>query len=647
MKGNNPKKMLFDNAKFLTEASRYFGQDLDRPNPNQNVYSDYAARYWKLNFGKKFLLPGDNLTRENKALAKFFLVNDEMRILNQRLPHLLQDRADLTSRYPLTGTSIYKIVFMARELIARVLGDEIEFAEITDLARMSSGASVGVSYKDTSLERKWEFPLSYTGEARSYLTCALERDTSLCHAIMTLNSKLDPSELFTLDERGNQETLDSLKYVKGSKGTTVPKTNNIDRFICVEPTINIYMQQGLAEAMWRRMSRWGLSLERDQEKHRRLAFFGSISNRIVTIDFESMSDRVSLAVTKALFPAQWFAAFMDLRSPSCLIRGDWVRNEMISSMGNATTFPIETLILWALSWSSFYHSSVSEEGDGWIDILSQSYMSSWGARHTVGTFGDDVIMPQDGVEYFLDVCNFLGFVPNTEKSFYKEEYFRESCGGDYYHGRDVRPLFLKAFPSPYSKVRCEAHLYTMINRVLKKYFSYFGPVAYVYERQLLAYLFRCLNSVTDEVKFVPEYFPEDSGICAMHDAWRILTCYRIQPSRVGVDKHGSLQFRYLSWESSSRERHDDLRYAVSLLKSELQTAYGSPSSGIFLSADRRDGNELCHLMPFRRVRTDATTREFGKYVVRVAGKKLVPRSWGSRVFNQLAKRLALVTPEKV
>lgn len=44
------------------------------------------------------------------------------------------------------------------------------------------------------------------------------------------------------------------------------------------------------------------------------------------------------------------------------------------------------------------------------------------------------------------MLQFTGFKLNEEKSFFGDEPFRESCGGDYFAGKPVRPFYLKEEP---------------------------------------------------------------------------------------------------------------------------------------------------------------------------------------------------------
>ena len=88
-------------------------------------------------------------------------------------------------------------------------------------------------------------------------------------------------------------------------------------------------------------------------------------------------------------------------------------------MGNGFTFPLETLIFWALTASAC-------EGD--VDSVS--------------VYGDDIICPRERADDVIDTLTMCGFKINLEKSFV-EGPFRESCGCDYYKGIDIRPFYKK------------------------------------------------------------------------------------------------------------------------------------------------------------------------------------------------------------
>ena len=92
-------------------------------------------------------------------------------------------------------------------------------------------------------------------------------------------------------------------------------------------------------------------------------------------------------------------------------------------MGNAFTFELETLIFWCLTRAVVEELQLSQNG-------------------RVFAYGDDIICPTEAVPLLYKVLDFCGFTVNTEKSFTSGP-FRESCGGDYFLGFDIRPYYVK------------------------------------------------------------------------------------------------------------------------------------------------------------------------------------------------------------
>lgn len=546
---NTKRKPLFDAREFLTRTLDAYSYDLGVL--SQDTPFHKAARdRWIVDFKKKFLLSNDRMTREDLAYAKFLRVNDEMGELKTYFD-------DKTSSHKLVklekdyGQMEDDVLSCAKHLISHVLSDSLDPEAVYLKCKNSLGSSVGVPFWDTSPERKFRYPISLTQSLEHVWEHYLTWDHDLAQAIDALN-----------EVEGNNSP--ATVFTQGSRGCTVPKTDDIDRFISVEPVINMFFQHGLSAVMEDQLKKVGLSFDKDPELHRRWACFGSITNRLATVDFSSMSDRVSLAICRVLLPESWYEALSAVRSPVSTVRGQEVNLNMISTMGNATTFPLETLILWAIAVSTVqYHHSKYKK----IPVLARGKKCKLSPyADAVSVFGDDCILERQYVPAFLKVCEYAGFQANNSKTFFGDEYFRESCGGDFYHGRDVRPFFLGAFPERQSKVQMEAYFYSTINGVIRKYISYFGTVGYIYDKKLLKYLLQCLMSVTDKVKFVPENFPEDSGITQLNEIRRFQSCYRgLKTSPISVNRNGMLDFSYLRYlYPETMGKDDNLRYAINL-----------------------------------------------------------------------------------
>lgn len=235
-----------------------------------------------------------------------------------------------------------------------------------------------------------------------------------------------------------REVMSDPDLVRGNRFTTVPKDGKTDRGIAIEPLGNLFCQLGWGRILKKRLGRVGLHVQRfgghiqlepesqsrryndGQAIHRDLARLGSLGGGWATIDLSDASDTVSLELVRRLLPDDWFRVLNSCRSPFTLARGKWVRLEKFSSMGNGFTFELETLVFCALA------CAVSGLKPG-VDCF---------------VYGDDIIVPERTAADVLAILRFSGFIPNEKKSFTKGR-FRESCGGDYFDGIDVRPVFIK------------------------------------------------------------------------------------------------------------------------------------------------------------------------------------------------------------
>jgi hypothetical protein len=213
--------------------------------------------------------------------------------------------------------------------------------------------------------------------------------------------------------------------VRGNRYLTVPKDARKDRGIAVEPSINVFYQLALGQVMRRRLKQQGLNLDSAQDVHKQVACEASKEGHLSTIDLSNASDTVCSNLVKLLLPVEWFEALSSLRSSHTLLDDHWVKLEKFSSMGNGYTFELETTIFLA---------------------ICMAVMETNGVVPDIGTnvlvFGDDIIVPCGISSEVLAALKFLGFTPNVEKTFLSGP-FRESCGGDYFLGADVRPHYIK------------------------------------------------------------------------------------------------------------------------------------------------------------------------------------------------------------
>lgn len=210
-----------------------------------------------------------------------------------------------------------------------------------------------------------------------------------------------------------------VKYVliitSGGRVSTVPKNNEVDRVIIVEPLCNMVCQRCIALNLIKHANKsdhFHINLTDGQELHKMM--ISDYQN--ATIDFANASNSVYTSVIKWLWPKSVVNKLLDARSEHVVVDDDYVPLTMLSAMGNGFTFEVMTLTLLAIA-----------------RILDSGAM----------VYGDDVIIDCDVADTFIESCTQIGFNTNPTKTFLSGS-FRESCGGFISHGE-----YLKSFDFEY------------------------------------------------------------------------------------------------------------------------------------------------------------------------------------------------------
>lgn len=291
----------------------------------------------------------------------------------------------------------------------------------------------------------------------------------------------------------------SLTIVRGSSLSTVPKNEETDRTICTEPLANMALQlaagryiEGALKLLGYHISKGDSDLVQS-ERNRDYAWLGSLTGLLHSFDLKSASDCISESLIRAIWPREWYELFMTLRSEeTCTPDGNWVRLNMVSTMGNGFTFPMMTLTILALFVASLGYSKVTVP-------LS-----------TFQVFGDDIIVHDDYAEELAMVLSWAGFIINTNKS-YTEGRFRESCGGDFFMGMDITPFYVKSLDN-------DPAIYIAIDQLVK-----WSTRTSIVLRHTMNLLLRMLPK---RPFFVPEWCEPYNGIrysgCPKnYNVWRV------------------------------------------------------------------------------------------------------------------------------
>lgn len=327
----------------------------------------------------------------------------------------------------------FDILHIAKRKISSILGEAPSLADLH--CKFGPGANVSCR-KKTSARHKLS----------SSLGCSVEGMKRI-------------SELRSLYPRlfeGRDPVLES------GEVSMVPKNARTFRTIEFQPLLNTFVQLGIGAAMKRKLVRGGINLY-DQAINRRKARLASLPDSgIATIDWSSASDSVSVWLVWLLFDEQWFDLLSDWRCSHVHYRDLSFSTDKFSAMGNGYTFELESIIFYALAFAV----CVSEG-------VSVSHLS---------IYGDDLICEASVKDRLLEVFSFFGFKVNSEKSYF-EGFFRESCGGDYFNGVDIRPVYIKGRLTPARLCRLHNDLIRGFNndaartvlRFIPRHLRLYGP----------------------------------------------------------------------------------------------------------------------------------------------------------------------------
>lgn len=360
-------------------------------------------------------LPG--LDPEARGLAKFRKAELRCARINARFrAYRILRRTD---PYP-------EVTFQVREWFRRTFGARPNFKAIYEQCDFGPGASVGIHGDATNIGRKlladnW----SVTPTALPYALTALWHNRHIWE--LALREEYRVSGLHSpvlYPGRFSDWVRGKCVLVDHNKITFVPKTAKSARTIAIEPLLNGYVQKGVERFMKARLKRrTGVDLDlRDQKTNSLMAQDGSCGGRnpYCTIDLSAASDSMSTEALRWVLPSEWFDFLCQIRSPAYELGGVVTPYHKFTSMGNGFCFPLETALFAAITHA--------------VSVVTRNPLD-------YRVYGDDIICRQSVALMVLELLKHYGFSANPDKTFLFGP-FRESCGGDWYEGQDVRPVYL-------------------------------------------------------------------------------------------------------------------------------------------------------------------------------------------------------------
>lgn len=352
----------------------------------------YARQIQALVAKQDFLDLG--VDKEAVAFAKFLESEDRCQQTNIRL-----------ERNDSVNTDVNSVCYAAMRKISDILGECPTVGSLD----LSFGPGATTSTK------------SLLASPRAKLSSRLECSANLLPGLQELLQEVPKLCEATRGTYFSEERWRVPVTIAPGKLEFVPKTSLTHRAIVVEPILNGLGQKGIGKRLKCLLKRHGCDLS-SQLRNQNLARKGSIDGTLATIDLSSASDCISRMLVWSLLPYDW-ACLLDMYRSECVVyNGVTYDLEKFSSMGNAYTFELESLIFYSLALSVCQYLKIDQSN--------------------VSVYGDDIIIPVEAYDLLKDVLEYCGFSLNEKKSF-KLGPFRESCGVDYLNGIDIRPFYLK------------------------------------------------------------------------------------------------------------------------------------------------------------------------------------------------------------
>lgn len=253
-----------------------------------------------------------------------------------------------------------------------------------------------------------------------------------------------PASYHTSYREDDREKFDSLEWLSGKEErpvrvVTVPKTLKTPRIIAVEPSYMMLRQQ----SVWRFLHNY---LEgpkfpfrsirfTSQSVNRELACSGSVDGDLSTIDLSDASDRVSSRLVATTFrscPTFLRMIFGARTRQAELPDGSFLNLRKFASMGSALCFPIESMVFFTAVLVSMCRQAGKRPSRSVLQRLAKD----------IAIYGDDIIVPTQMAAGVMSYLEALGLKVNKTKSF-TSGFFRESCGGDYYKGELITPVYVR------------------------------------------------------------------------------------------------------------------------------------------------------------------------------------------------------------
>lgn len=292
-------------------------------------------------------------------------------------------QAEAVAKFIATNTQVGDTVI---SLDSQLLRDAKHFITVV-LERLNTrfdSSNIQVTLDVNYLYDNWRFgPGASNGIRGSHAAEKIDQEMTTTLLAKPLVARLRRNNLYFALYDEHLRRLGTSE-VRGSRLTTVPKNEDTERTIAIEPLGNMVLQLAAGRYLEDALRYIGLDITTQQPKNKLLALRGSKEDSLATIDLRSASDMISIDLVRSLLPSDWFDLLLCLRSDEIeLPDRSFVKMNMMSTMGNGFTFPLMTLIISALIYGFRAQRGGPNLRIDWTDTA---------------VFGDDIIIPSSEYE---------------------------------------------------------------------------------------------------------------------------------------------------------------------------------------------------------------------------------------------------------
>lgn len=363
---------------------------------------------------------------------------------------------------------------LVKEIVADVLGP-FDMDEFSTHCAYGKKAALGLSRR------------------RSYLDDRIENATYLDGQLAWYNFVRAQDIHLQRATRHHMRGKTKPRLCPSIKVTSVPKTFKSTRIVAPDTAIGGFLSRGLGSYIRARLEGFThIDLSVQQFRHRKWAKEASIRGHLATLDMSKASDSFVWEHIEKFVPETWHSIIKVLAPRFVEVSGVTHPCKSVMLMGSGHTFPLQTLLFWA---------------------ICEACRRLARAPGKVSCYGDDLIVPTSCAAPSMIALAKCGFTINSDKSFFHPldrmapsiPLFRESCGGDFYGGVAVRPFMPECQTGKVSAKSYIAEIHKLYNGLCEVW----HPLEV---ESALTFLLHELTSCNSFVAVVPDDETETAGL---------------------------------------------------------------------------------------------------------------------------------------